>query len=99
MAANDAILLNTSKTLGLQIVSAANQLRAFKNSISDLNNQLAHLTVGGADNATNYQTLEAQTGAPAGQGKTLYDLIILLQTQVNSSGAVADFSTKVLTSN
>jgi len=95
MAANDVVLVTTSgKTLGLQVVSAANQLRSVKTSVNDLANIFAHLSDG-----VTFSTLEAQLGLSAGQGTVIYALVNTLQSQINGSTAVTDFSTKVITAN
>lgn len=92
MAVNDAILVSTTgKSLGQQVVAAANQLRAVKGNVNDLASIFAHLT----DGAT-FATLEAQLGLAAGQGAVLYALVNTLQTQINGSSAVTDFSSKVI---
>lgn len=103
MAANDAIYVQTSKTIGQQVVSAANQLRNVKNVIGDIKNILDHMTDGLVDNgqagvANNYYDLEIHLGLEAGKGAVLYTLISTLQTQINASAAAASFSTKVLPS-
>lgn len=92
MAANDAILVSTTnRSLAQQVVSAANQLRAVKGNINDLASIFAHLTDG-----VTFATLESQLGLSAGQGTTLYTLVNTLQTQINGSSAVTDFSSKVI---
>lgn len=93
--AKDAILVTTAgKTLGAQVVSVANQLRGVKTGINDIANIFSHLTDGVAD----YAQIEIQLGLIAGDGVRIYNLINTLQTQINGSTAVSNFSTSVISS-
>ena len=95
MAAKDALLITTSaKTLASRIVQAANQLRTVKSDINDLSNTLAHMN-DGAD----YTLIATATGLSTTDAATLTSLLTTLQTQINGSSAVTDFTSKVLTAN
>ena len=92
MAVKDAIIVTTlNKALGSQVVSSSTQLRNVKTQINDLASILAHMTDG-----VDFVMIESQLGLATGDGTKLYTLINTLQTQINGSGAVADFSTKII---